>query len=107
MLAVNEESVYAGTGDDKIYKMYRLKEGRWEAIHSTDMIGSHMSDLKSVGSTLYATFLNGGVFRSVNGGNSWTSINDGLGGAPATSIGTDGTELYVGTVTGAFQWIAS
>ena len=105
MLAVNEESVYAGTGDDKMYKMYRLKEGRWEPIHSTDMIGSHMSDLKSVGSTLYATFWNGGVFRSTNGGDSWTAINDGLDETTATSIGTDGTELYIGTFTGVFRWM--
>ena len=107
MLAVNEESVYAGTGDDKMYKMYRLKEGRWEPIHSTDMIGSHMSDLKSVGSTLYATFWNGGVFRSTNGGDSWTAINEGLDETTATSIGTNGTELYVGTFTGVFRWIAA
>ena len=102
ILSGNRENVYAGTGDDEIY---RLKEGRWEPIHSTDMIGSNMSDLKSVGSILYATFWSGGVSRSINGGDSWTSINDGLDEASAVSIGTDGTKLYVGTFTGVFQWI--
>ena len=102
ILSGNGENVYAGTGDDEIY---RLKAGRWEPIHSTDMIGSNMSDLKSVGSILYATFWSGGVSRSINGGDSWTSINDGLDEASAVSIGTDGTKLYVGTFTGVFQWV--
>ena len=102
VLSGNGENVYAGTEGDEIY---RLKEGRWEPIHSTDMIGSNMSGLKWVGSTLYATSWNGGVFRSDDGGDSWTSINDGLDKASAASIGTDGTELYVGTFTGVFRWI--
>ena len=102
VLAGNGKSVYAGAEDDEIY---RLQGEQWEPIHSTDMTDSDMSDLKWVGSALYATFWNGGVFRSVNGGDSWTSINDGLDEASAASIGTDGMELYVGTFTGVFQWI--
>ena len=102
ILSANGERVYAGTGDDEIY---RFQGEQWEPIHSTDMMDGNMSDLKWVGSTLYATFWNGGVFRSVNGSDSWISINDGLDEASATSIGTDGTELYVGTFTGVFQWI--
>ena len=104
MLSGNGERVYAGTADDEIY---RLKEGTWEPIHATDMMDGGMSDLRWAGSTLYATFLNGGVFRSVNGGDSWMSINDGLDEASAVSIGIDGTELYIGTFTGVFRWISA
>ena len=102
MLAGQGESVCVATGDDEIY---RLRRELWEPIHPTDMVNSNMSDLRWVGSTLYATFWNGGVFRSVNGGNLWTSINDGLDETSATSIGTDGTELYIGTFTGVFRWM--
>ena len=102
MLAGNGERVCAATGNDEIY---RLRGELWQPIHLTDMTDSHISDLRWVGSTLYATFWNGGVFRSVNGGDSWMSINGGLDEASATSIGTDGTGLYVGTFTGVFQWI--
>ena len=102
MLAGNGESVCAATGDDEIY---RLREELWEPIHPTDMVNDNISDLRWVGSTLYATFWNGGVFRSLNGGDSWTSINDGLDEASATSIGTEGTELYIGTFTGVFRWM--
>lgn len=103
-LSGNSESVYAGAEGDEIY---RLKKGTWEPIHSTDMTDGGMSDLRWIGSTLYATFWNGGVFRSTNGGDSWTAINDGLDETTATSIGTDGTELYIGTFTGVFRWIAA
>ena len=100
MLAGNGESVCAVSGDG----IYRLQGEQWEPIHPTDMMDPP-SDLRWVGSTLYATFWSGGVFRSVNGGNSWTVINDGLDEASAVSIGTDGIELYVGTPAGVFQWI--
>ena len=102
ILSANSEYVIAVTGASKIY---RFKENRWEPIHSTDMIDDVLSDLKWVGSTLYATFRNKGVFRSRDGGDTWTSINDGLDETSATSIGTDGTEVYVSTYTGVFQWI--
>ena len=102
LLSANSEYVIAVTGDNEIY---RFKENRWEPIHSTDMIDGGLSDLKWVGSTLYATFWNNGVFRLRDGGDTWTSINDGLDEIFATSIGTDGTEVYVSTSTGIFQWI--
>lgn len=101
-LSGNSEIVYAGAEGDEIY---RLKKGTWEPIHSTDMADGGMSDLRWIGATLYATFWNGGVFRSTNGGDSWTAINDGLDETTATSIGTDGTELYIGTFTGVFRWM--
>lgn len=102
MLSGNGEGVCAATGNDEIY---RLQGEQWEPIHLTNMTDSHISDLRWVGSVLYATFWNGGVFRSVNGGDSWTSINDGLDEPSAASMGTDGTALYVGTFTGVFRWI--
>ena len=102
MLSANSEYVIAVTGDSEIY---RFKENRWEPIHSTDMVDGGLTDLKWVGSTLYASVYNKGVFRSMDGGDTWTSINDGLDETSATSIGTDGTEVYVSTSTGVFKWI--
>ena len=102
LLSANSEYVIAVTGDSEVY---RFKENRWEPIHSTDMIDGGLSDLKWVGSTLYATSFNKGVFRSKNGGDTWTSINEGLDETSVTSIGTDGTEVYVSTFSGFFQWI--
>ena len=110
LLSANSEYVIAvtgsyGTGGNEIY---RFKENNWEPVYITDMNNDSLSDLKWVGSTLYATFWENGVFRSKDGGDTWTSINDGLDVTSVTSIGTDGTEVYVSTypnVTNVFQWI--
>ena len=102
MLSANSENVIAVTGDSEIY---RFKENRWEPIHTAEMVDGGLTDLKWVGSMLYITTWNKGVFRSKDGGGTWTSINDGLDETSATSIGTDGTEVYVSTSTGVFQWI--
>ena len=105
MLSANSEYVIAVTGNSEIY---RFKENRWEPIHTAEMIDGGLSDLKWIGSTLYVTCWNKGVFRSKDGGDTWTSINDGLDDTSVTSIGTDGTEVYVCTYpngTSVFQWI--
>ena len=103
MLSVNSENVIAVNGDRG--EIYRFKENRWEPIHTAEIIDGGLSDLKWVGSTLYVTTWNKGVFRSKDGGGTWTTINDGLDETSATSIGTDGTEVYVSTSIGVFQWI--
>ncbi len=107
MLSANKESVIAVTGIHGTAgnEIYRFKEHRWEPIHITDMIDDGLSDLKWVDTTLYASFWNNGVFRSKDGGNTWITINEGLDETSATSIGTDGTEVYVSTPTSVFQWI--
>ena len=119
MLLTDGERVYANvnSGEGKGDEIYRLQGEQWEPIQAAGMTDDSISDLRWVGSTLYATSWNGGVFRSVNDGDSWTSINDGLFSwtsindglveASAGSIGTDGTEVYVGTFTGVFRWIAA
>ena len=107
LLSVNSEYVIAVTGYHSATgnEIYRFKENCWEPIHTAEMIDGGLTDLKWVGSTLYATFYDKGVFCSKDGGDTWTSINDGLDDKSATSIGTDGTEVYVSTPTGVFQWI--
>ncbi len=105
LLSANSEYVIAVIRDNEIY---RFKENRWEPIHIADMNDDNLTDLKWVGSTLYATSWENGVFRSKDGGDTWTSINDGLDDTSVTSIGTDGAEVYVCTysnVTNVFQWI--
>ena len=108
LLSANSEYVIAVTGYPGAVgnEIYRFKENRWESIHTAEMIDGGLSDLKWVGSTLYATCYDKGVFHSKDGGDTWTTINGGLDKTSATSIGTDGTEVYVSTsATGVFQWI--
>ena len=104
-LAVNEKGVYAGTGRGEIFRWEDAGKP-WMLINSADMLGGSISDLKWVGSTLYAASWVKGVFRSANGGNSWTPLNYGLGDTSVMTMETEGTESYIGTYyNGVFQWI--
>ena len=104
-LSVNGENIYAGTDSGEIYRSESA--GRpWKLINPGMEAGS-ISRLKWVGSMLYATsWGRKGVFRSVNDGDSWTPISDGLGDTEVITMETDGTKLYVGTFgKGVFQWV--
>lgn len=58
----------------------------------------------SSGTTWYAGTYSTGVFRSVNGGTSWTSASSGLGAGEVygLGVGPDGT-VYAGTMSGVFR----
>ena len=104
-LSVNEEKIYAGTDSGEIYRSESVGSP-WKLINLDMEVGS-ISSLKWVGSTLYASsWGRKGVFHSVNGGDSWTPISDGLGDAEVITMETDGTKLYVGTFgKGVFRWM--
>ncbi|RKU10481.1 hypothetical protein C6503_19730, partial [Candidatus Poribacteria bacterium] len=104
-LSVKGGNIYAGTNSGEIYRSVRAVK-QWRLINPNMEVGS-ISGLKWVGSTLYATSWDGeGVFRSIDGGDSWTSISDGLGGAAVITIAINGTDIYVGTFgKGVFRWM--
>lgn len=104
-LSVNRESIYAGTDHGKIYRSESAGKP-WKLVNSKDMAGSHISGLRWIGSTLYASSWGDGVIRSVNGGDSWTPINDGLDDTSVITMEVIDTELYVGTYSkGVFRWM--
>ena len=104
-LSVNGESIYAGTDRGEIYCSESAGKP-WKLVNSTDMAGSGISGLKWIGATLYASAWGDGVIRSVNGGDSWTPINDGLGEAAVMTMEVVGEKLYVGTYSkGVFRWM--
>ena len=105
-LSVKRGNAYAGTDSGEIYRSENAGKS-WQLVNSTDMAGSSISRLKWVGSTLYASSWREGVLRSVNDGDSWTPINDGLEDRAVVTMATVGTELYVGTYgKGVFRWMA-
>ena len=104
-LSVNGEDIYASTDNGEIYRSVDTGK-QWQLINS-DMEAGGISGLKRVGSKLYATSWSGeGVFCSIDGGDSWTPMSDGLGGAEVIAMEIDGTEIYVGTFgKGVFRWL--
>ena len=104
-LSVNGESIYAGTDRGEIYRSESAGKP-WKLVNSTDMAGSGISGLKWIGTTLYASAWGDGVIRSINGGDSWTPINDGLGEAEVMTMEVVDEKLYVGTYSkGVFRWM--
>ncbi len=104
-LSVNGENIYAGTDAGQIYLNAGTRKS-WKLLNSTDIAGRHISGLRWVGSTLYAASWGKGVIRSVNDGDSWTPINDGLEDRTVVTMAVIGTELYVGTYSkGVFRWM--
>ena len=60
----------------------------------------------STPATLYAGTIKGGVFKSTNGGNSWTTINSGLTSTFVFALAIDPSTpatLYAGTSGGVFK----
>ena len=103
-LSVNGKKIHVGTLRGEIFHSKNAGKS-WKLI-DLDVLSGFISDLKWVGSTLYATSWDNGVLRSTNDGNSWTSLNDGLEDHSVMTIETDGTEFYIGTYyDGVFRWI--
>ncbi len=104
-LSVNGKKIHAGTLSGEIFRSKNAGK-QWKFI-SSDMLDNFISDLKWVGSTLYAATWGKGAFCSTNDGNSWTPLHYGLGNSSlVTTMEPDGTEYYIGTYfKGVFQWI--
>ncbi|MBI3328642.1 MAG: hypothetical protein HYZ81_18315, partial [Nitrospinae bacterium] len=56
--------------------------------------------------TVYAGTTRAGIFRSMDGGATWTALNEGLGSTSVLSLVADRSEattLYAGTVAGLYR----
>ncbi len=94
--------IYAAIADVGLFTSEDGGE-HWRAIES-DLPTGWVRDIlidPITPSTLYA-LLSGEVFKSLDGGNSWTSLNEGLSNQTvlALALDTGSTQLYVGTFRG-------
>ncbi len=53
--------------------------------------------MRLIGNNIYLGTPDQGVFKSLNGGNSWQAINSGIGTLDIESMTIDGTDIFVGT----------
>ena len=104
LLAVGD-TIYAGMGSGRVYRVTGNEPPSWATVANTAI-----SSLAISGTTLYAGSgrfpnLGGGegVFRSLDGGDSWTPINTGLTERDVTSLAVSGTIVYAGTSDGVFR----
>jgi hypothetical protein len=93
-------SNFARRGDDEIGVYYTTNGGtNWTLLGATPLLGQRMSAVSARGPVLMAASTNGGLFRSVNTGASWTLVS-GTNGLPAGGIAdlegdpTDANRFY-------------
>jgi photosystem II stability/assembly factor-like uncharacterized protein len=97
-IAVRGAQVLAGTNTGALYLNGKLVSPRdgfvsWIAIDQSN---------PSIAYATYAGFGGTHVWRSADGGNTWSPIDNGLPDIPVHSIAVDGIRLYLGTDLGVF-----
>ena len=79
-----------------------LAGGAW--TNTAGPTGGHVNSLLVAGGNLFATTLNGRVYRSADNGLNWTASSMGLPATAQTySLGVNGATLFVGTNYGAYR----
>ncbi|MCG9129200.1 sigma-70 family RNA polymerase sigma factor [Candidatus Poribacteria bacterium] len=103
-ISVSETDVYARVRQGKIY---RLKDHQktWEPISDT-MARRKFSQFRKIDNKLYALSAREGLLRSVDGGNSWIQLKEGVEQLSIETVEINGTDFYVGTTQhGVFKWL--
>lgn len=99
-LAVNGNSLYAGTGNG--VEMTTDYGVTW-VPRNTGLTTFAVTSIAIENSKMIAGTANGGVFLSNDGGANWSAINgsSSLGSIPVLAVLISGSNMFAGTVTGA------
>lgn len=96
-------TIFVGTFDG----LYRSRNNgsSWERLRNFPiLVGKPLTSMQIVGDILYVSTDGKGVWRTVDNGDSWEEVNDGLAGGEAqvySIFSANGTELYAGLRGGA------
>lgn len=102
-ISVSDANIYARTWKDEIFRL-KDHQGPWEPI-SDSMARAKFAQTTWIDDKLYALSAREGLLRSVDGGNSWIELNDGIEHVSIETVEIDGTEFYIGTTQhGVFKW---
>ena len=103
-ISVSETNVYARTDQGEIYSLNGHQEP-WELIEDT-MAHRRFAQSRRVDNKLFVLSAREGLLRSVDGGNSWIRLNDGIEHVSIETVEIDGTEFYIGTTQhGVYKWL--
>ncbi len=103
-ISISDANIYARTDQGEIY---RLKDDgkQWELIKDT-MARGKFAQTTWIDDKLYALSAREGLLQSVDGGNSWTQLNDGIEHVSIETVEIDGTDFYIGTTQhGVYKWL--
>lgn len=115
----NSQTLYAGTSGSGVFKSTNggnswsaVSAGLWTSFGMPGPDGepqimvSRLAIAPSSSQTIYAGVSGGGVFKSTNGGNSWSAINNGLSDTSIYSLAIDPTNsqtIYAAVYGGLFK----
>ena len=98
------DDIYVRTWEDEIFRL-KGHQKPWEPISET-MARGKFAQTTWIDDKLYALSAREGLLRSVDGGNSWIQLNNGIEQVSIETVEIDGTDFYIGTTQhGVFKWI--
>src|SRR5210317_885504 len=78
-----------------IYSSSIFAQSQWERTSGPE--GGQITMLETIGDTTYLGTKVKGVYYSIDDGNTWAALNNGIEHFEVTSIVTNGNYLFVGT----------
>ena len=94
-ISISDANIYARADRGEIYRL-KDDEKQWELIQDT-MAHRRFAQSRRVDNKLYVLSAREGLLRSVDDGNSWIQLNEGIGQVPIDTVEIDGTEFYIST----------
>lgn len=96
---VSGNAVFAANGG---YILKSNDEGATWNYSSVGINAQFVYDVKSIGTTLFASSIGSGVYTSTNSGSNWSTSNSGLSDLNVVCLTTQGSTLLAGTQNGVF-----
>ncbi len=95
--------LYVGTVGGGVYKTLGTSLPTWIQAGLT---GKDVRSITFNGTDIYAGTSSNGIYKSINGGTSWTQINTGLTNLTVYAMATLGVDIYAGTYGGGIFKLA-
>ena len=103
-ISLSDANIYARTDRDEIFRL-KDDEKQWEFVKGP-MAHRRFAESRKIDNKLYLLSGREGLIRSLDGGNSWTQLNDGIEHVSIETVEIDGTDFYIGTTQhGVFKWL--
>ena len=103
-ISISDANIYARTDLGEIYR-HKDDEKQWELIQDT-MARGKFAQTTWIDDKLYALSVREGLLRSVDSGNSWTQLNNGIEHVSIETVEINGPDFYIGTTQhGVYKWL--
>ncbi len=103
-ISLSDANIYARTDEGEIYRL-KDDEKHWELVKNT-MAHRRFAASRKIDNKRYTLSAREGLMRSLDDGNSWTQLNDGIEHVSIETVESGGTDFYIGTTQhGVFKWL--